>query len=81
MNTENTSPTPTTPEKDVTVELARLVDAGWDEAQIASFARQRATYGLTPDDPDYAPAKQLSGLERQRLEFARWLYQNGRLHA
>lgn len=78
MNTENTSQP--TREVDMTVELARLVDAGWDETQIALFARQRATYGLTPDDPEYAPVK-ISAAERKRLEFARWLYQNGRITA
>lgn len=76
MNSENT--VPTTREVDVTVELARLVDAGWDEAQIAIFARRRATYGRTPDDPESVPAK-VSVEERNRLEFARWLVQNGRL--
>ena len=77
MNSENTAPT--TREVDMTVELARLVDAGWDEAQIAVFARRRAIYGLTPDDPESIPAK-ISVEERNRLEFARWLVQNGRLH-
>lgn len=77
MNSENTAPY--TPEGDVTVELARLVDAGWDEAQIAVFARRRATYGLTPDDPESVPAK-ITAADRNRLEFARWLVQNGRLH-
>lgn len=76
MSSENT--TPYTPESDVTVELARLVDAGWDEAQIAVFARRRATYGLTPDDPENVPAK-VSVEERNRMEFARWLVQNGRI--
>jgi hypothetical protein len=77
MNSENT--TPYTPESDVTVELARLIDAGWDESQIAMFARRRATYGLTPEDPESVPTK-VTAAEKQRLEFARWLYQNGRLH-
>ena len=76
MNSENT--TPSSPEVDVTVELARLVDAGWDESQIAIFARRRATYGLTPDDPESVPAK-VTAADRNRLEFARWLVQNGRL--
>jgi hypothetical protein len=76
MNSENT--TPTTREVDMTVELARLVEAGWDEAQIAVFARRRATYGLTPDDPESVPAK-INVAERNRLEFVRWLVQNGRL--
>ncbi len=77
MNNENTAPY--TPEGDVTVELARLIDAGWDETQIAMFARRRATYGLSPEDPESVPTK-VSIAEKQRLEFARWLYQNGRLN-
>ncbi|MDB5079545.1 MAG: hypothetical protein JWP00_1469 [Chloroflexi bacterium] len=78
MTNENTSSP--TPEVDVTVELARLVDAGWDEAQIAQFARRRATYGMSAEDPECAPTK-VSSAERLRLEFARWLYQNGRISA
>ncbi len=77
MNNENTAPY--TPEGDVTVELARLIDAGWDETQIAMFARRRATYGLSPEDPESVPTK-VSAAAKQRLEFARWLYQNGRLN-
>ena len=77
MNSENTIPT--TGEVDITVELARLVEAGWDENQIAMFARRRATYGLYPEDPESLPVK-VSAAEKQRLEFARWLYQNGRMH-
>ena len=77
MNGENTIPT--TRETDITVELARLVEAGWDEAQIAMFARRRATYGLSPEDPESVPAK-VSAADKNRMEFARWLYQNGRLH-
>lgn len=77
MNGENTIPS--TRETDITVELTRLVEAGWDEAQIAMFARRRATYGLSPEDPEAVPAK-VSVAEKNRMEFARWLVQNGRLH-
>ena len=39
MNGENLIPD--TRETDITVELTRLVEAGWDESQIAMFARRR----------------------------------------
>ncbi|HEX2916123.1 MAG TPA: hypothetical protein VH186_35515 [Chloroflexia bacterium] len=64
---------------DVTTQLAKLVDAGWNEAQIAKMARMRASYGQTRDIPREELPEELSTEDQNHLEFIRWLHQNGRI--
>ena len=61
---------------DITNHLSNLIESGWTEQQIAKFARMRATYGHTTDV--LTPAALISADER-KLNFARWLYNTGRL--
>ena len=64
---------------DITVELTGLVEAGWNEQQIARLARLRATYSTTSDGLAGVPANSLTRAEQQHLAFTSWLYHHGRL--
>ena len=64
------------PSTDLTSHLSNLIEAGWTEQQIAKFARMRATY--SPVNDVLTPAAMISA-DKNRLDFARWLYNNGRL--
>ncbi len=60
-------------------QLFELVESGWSEAQIISFARKRASYNSA--DPAFCatPFTHLTATERKNLQFTRWLYYTGRL--
>jgi hypothetical protein len=74
METENIYCT-TSPE-DITSQLANLIEAGWNEQQIARFARMRATYDAVTDEFRTGEA---ANVDKHRLAFASWLYRQGRL--
>ena len=65
---------------DVTLELARLVAAGWNERQIARLARLRATYSHTSDEVSVEVAAPLNP-DSDKLTFMRWLYNSGRIES
>lgn len=66
--------------EDVTLELARLVAAGWNERQIARLARLRAIYAQTSDEVEVAIVTPLTP-DENKLAFVRWLYSSGRLES
>lgn len=62
--------------QDTTVELAKLLESGLNENQIARMVRLRATYNHTSDElPPVAFTKDEEG----HLAFLRWLHQTGRV--
>lgn len=64
--------------KDSTTELARLLESGLNERQIARMVRLRATYSHTSDDLDQS---KFSKTEENGLAFMRWLRDTGRLES
>ncbi|OJW01845.1 MAG: hypothetical protein BGO39_28245 [Chloroflexi bacterium 54-19] len=66
------------PNPDIAAALKNLVEAGFNEKEIAAFARLRARYAQIPDHIQDYPTV-LSKQEITNLSFYRWLVQKGRL--
>jgi hypothetical protein len=63
---------------DLPKQLAELMILGWTESQIIRLAQMRGKYSDSFDDDTLALSRQTVA-QQNRLSFARWLYQNGRL--